>query len=306
MMKTGKYRLAAVAGIVLLLLTGCASGGATAASSSKAVPTLSAKLPASVKSNGYLTAGVNCNYPPAGSVDLDGKHVGYEIDWVKRLAELAFGSASKVKFQCVTDANRIPFLTSGKVDFVLASLAWSAERAQQIDFTDPIWKSNMRLLVPKDSKVSTYKDLAGKTVITTQGTSYVNWLQKCHPDATLNLVPSQVDGTTALKQGRGDALAYIDVYLYNFTTTNKQYKVVAPIAASATQGIGVAKGNQEMLDWLNAAIAQMRHDDYFYKTFAKTITDKSFVEKYRPIVPGPKQKVEYPNANGVAGLAPCI
>jgi hypothetical protein len=50
----------------------------------------------------------------------------------------------------------------------------------------------------------------------------------------------------------------------------------------------------------------MRHDDYFFKTFSKTITDKSFVEKYRPIVPGPKQKVEYPNANGVSGLASCI
>ena len=49
-------------------------------------------LPAEVKSAGYLTVGINCTYPPAGFVGIDGKPAGYEYTLVKRIAESALGT----------------------------------------------------------------------------------------------------------------------------------------------------------------------------------------------------------------------
>lgn len=250
-------------------------------------------LPPEVKAAGFLTVGINCTYPPAGFVGIDGKPAGYEYTMVKRIAEAAFGTGEGLKTQCVNDSNRVSFLQSGKIDLILASLAYTPARAEQLDYSSPIWASNLQLIVPKDSKVSDYADLTGKTVVTPTGSTYQTWLQKCYPQANLVTVQTAAEGATMLTQSRTDAFAYIDVYGFNFTQMQKNYKVVGTLAATAIQGVGVKKGNKPMLDWVNAVLEQMRQEDAFYKAFASEVKDPAFVAKYRQIVPGPSLKVDY-------------
>jgi polar amino acid transport system substrate-binding protein len=281
-----------------LTLTACSGAGtdASPAKSADPIPTTKASLPADIQSRGKLVAGVACDSPPAGSIDLEGKNVGYEIEFVKRIAQIAFGDENAVQMQCVNGDNRIPFLESGKIDFILATFAWSPSRAAAVDYSEPIWVSNLRLVVPKDSTIESYDDLAGKTVITAAGTSYIQWFEACHPLAKLSLTQSVVDGTTALTQRRGDAFAYIDIYDYNFVQTNPDYKVVGALAAPANQGIGEKKGNAELLTWINEVVAELRQADYFYKTFTSVVTDEEFTSAYRDIVPGPNVNVQYSTA----------
>lgn len=250
-------------------------------------------IPADLKATGYLTVGINCTYPPAGYVGFDGKPAGFEYTMVKRIAEFAFGTGDGLRTQCVNDSNRIPFLQAGKIDLLLASLAYTPARAEQLDYSNPIWVSNLQLIVPKDSKVADYGDLAGKTVIAPTGSTYQTWLQKCYPQAQLTTVQTAAEGSTMLTQGRADAFAYIDVYGFNFTQMQKNYKVVGTLAASAVQGVGVKKGNKAMLDWVNAVLEQMRSEDAFYNAFAQEVKDPTFVAKYRQLVPGPNKKMDY-------------
>lgn len=276
----------ALASIALSL--GLASITVSAAASKVDVP-----LPAEVKSAGYLTVGINCTYPPAGYVGIDGKPAGYEYTMVKRIAEFALGTGEGLRTQCVNDSNRIPFLQAGKIDLLLASLAYTPARAEQLDYSNPIWASNLQLIVPKDSKVADYADLAGKTVITPTGSTYQTWLQKCYPQAQLTTVQTASEGSTMLTQSRADAFAYIDVYGFNFTQLQKNYKVVGTLAATAIQGVGVKKGNKPMLDWVNAVLEHMRGEDAFFKAFSQEVKDPTFVAKYRQIVPGPNVKLDY-------------
>jgi len=258
-----------------------------------AAPKVDVPLPPEVKAAGFLTVGINCTYPPAGFVGIDGKPSGYEYTMVKRIAEAAFGTGDGLKTQCVNDSNRVSFLQSGKIDMILASLAYTPARAEQLDYSSPIWASNLQLIVPKDSKVNDYADLAGKTVVTPTGSTYQTWLQKCVPQANLVTVQTAAEGSTMLTQGRTDAFAYIDVYGFNFTQMQKNYKVVGTLAATAIQGVGVKKGNKPMLDWVNAVLEQMREEDAFYKAFAGEVKDQTFAAKYRQIVPGPAVKMDY-------------
>lgn len=267
--------------------------GLASITSSAAAPKVDVPLPPEVKSAGYLTVGINCTYPPAGYVGIDGKPAGYEYTMVKRIAEAAFGTRDGLRTQCVNDSNRIPFLQAGKIDLLLASLAFTPARAEQLDYSNPIWASNLQLIVPKDSKVADYGDLAGKTVITPTGSTYQTWLQKCYPQAQLMTVQTAAEGSTMLTQGRADAFAYIDVYGFNFTQLQKNYKVVGTLAATAIQGVGVKKGNKAMLDWVNAVLEQMRGEDAFFKAFSQEVKDPTFVAKYRQIVPGPNVKLDY-------------
>jgi len=261
---------------------------ASAAASKVNVP-----LPPEVKSAGFLTVGINCTYPPAGYVGIDGKPAGYEYAMVKRIAEFALGTGDGLKTQCVNDSNRIPFLQSGKIDMILASLAYTPARAEQLDYSNPIWVSNLQLIVPKESKVADYGDLTGKTVVTPTGSTYQTWLQKCYPQANLVTSQTAAEGSTMLTQGRADAFAYIDVYGFNFAQMQKNYKVVGTLAATAVQGVGVKKGNKPMLDWVNAVLEEMRAEDAFYKSFSQEVKDPTFAAKYRQLVPGPNMKVDY-------------
>jgi len=258
-----------------------------------AAPKVDVPLPQEVKTTGFLTVGINCTYPPAGFIGIDGKPAGYEYTLVKRIGEAALGTAGGLKTQCVNDGNRVSFLQSGKIDILLASLAYTPARAEQLDYSHPIWASNLQLIVPKDSKINDYADLAGKTVVTPTGSTYQTWLQKCYPQANLVTAQTAAEGATMLTQGRADAFAYIDVYGFNFTQMQKNYKVVGTLAATAVQGVGVKKGNKPMLDWLNAVLEQMRAEDAFYKAFAAEVKDPVFVAKYRQIVPGPSLKMDY-------------
>lgn len=250
-------------------------------------------LPEAVKANGKLFVGVHCGYPPAGYVGLDGKPSGYEITFARKIAEYAFGSEDALETQCVNEGNRIPFLQSGKIDMILASLAYTPARAEQIDYSDPIWASNLQLVVPADSEIRDYKDLAGKTVATPTGSTYQLWLEKCYPDAKVFAAQNAGELGTLLTQGRVDAFAFVDVYAFNFARNQPQYRVAGHLAASAMQGVGLAKGNAELAAWVNAVIEDLRMKNFFFEAFEAEIKDETFVAQYRDVVPGPNVTLDY-------------
>jgi polar amino acid transport system substrate-binding protein len=268
-----------------ILISGALAGSAFAQSSKVDVP-----VPETIASRGAVTIGIHCSYPPAGYVGLDGQPSGYEITIAKEIAGYA---NAKLETQCVTEGNRIPFLQSGKIDFILASLAYTPARAEQVAYSDPIWVSNLQLVVPKDSKISGYDDLKGKSVATPTGSTYQTWLEKCYPQAKVVPAQNAAELATMLSQGRVDAFAYIDIYDYNFARMHPEYKVVGDLAASAIQGVGVKKANKELLTWVNAVIDDLRKHDAFYKAFADEVKDEDFLKKYRKAVPGPDVTLDY-------------
>lgn len=72
---------AAVVALAALSLTACGTSspaGESSSAASEPVPTVDVQLPAAAMQRGQFVVGINCDYPPAGSVDLKGKHVGYE------------------------------------------------------------------------------------------------------------------------------------------------------------------------------------------------------------------------------------
>ncbi|MGR9633545.1 transporter substrate-binding domain-containing protein [Bacillus cereus] len=131
-----------------------------------------------IKERGELVVAVFTDKPPFGYVDKDGKNVGFEIDMAKRFAKDLLGDESKVKFVPVEAASRIPYLQSDKVDFVLANMTATDERKKVVDFTNPHLKVAVQVLVKDGSPIQSVKDLEGKKVIVTKGTTADIYLTK--------------------------------------------------------------------------------------------------------------------------------
>src|SRR5471030_2507909 len=81
---------------------------------------------------GTLRVAVPQDFPPFGSAGPDLRPVGYDIDTAKYLANKL---GVVLELVPVTSANRIPYLTTRKVDLVISSLGENPERDKVIDFS---------------------------------------------------------------------------------------------------------------------------------------------------------------------------
>ena len=119
-----------------------------------------------VRKNGVLRVAVPQDFPPFGTVGPDLKPRGYDIDTAALLAkELGV----KLELVPVTSTNRIPFLTTNKVDLVISSLGKNPDREKVIDFSNAYAPFFNGVFGPADLKVDQAADLAGKVVGVTRG-----------------------------------------------------------------------------------------------------------------------------------------
>ncbi len=119
-----------------------------------------------VVKRGVLKVAVPQDFPPFGSVGPDMKPRGLDIDTAKLLADQL-----KVKLELtpVNSTNRIPFLTTGKVDLVISSLGKNPEREKVIDFSRAYAPFYLAVFGPPDADIKGLDDLKGKTISVTRG-----------------------------------------------------------------------------------------------------------------------------------------
>lgn len=135
-----------------------------------------------VKSSGVLKVAVPQDFPPFGSVGPSMKPIGYDIDMASLIAE-ALGV--KLKLVPVTSTNRIPYLTTGKVDLVISSLGKNPDRQKVIDFTDAYAPFFNGVFGPDSANVEKPEDLAKKTIAVTRGSIEDLELTKIAPESTI-------------------------------------------------------------------------------------------------------------------------
>jgi polar amino acid transport system substrate-binding protein len=229
-----------------------------------------------VKARGKLIAGVRTDFPPFGFVDKLGTNIGLDVDIAKFLAKELWGEGGGVNFVSVIPSNRISFLTSRKVDILLASMSITEERKKVIDFSIPYFLSGLLVLVHKDSAIAKYQDLAGKKVATIKETTGDRAIQELVPTAERVQFQRTGEALQALKERRVEAFVQDDVLIYNLLQQNSDLKVVneKPFKA-APYGLGVRRGDHEWLDFVNATLTKMRetgeHKRLLQKWFGKAV-----------------------------------
>ncbi|WP_073614393.1 transporter substrate-binding domain-containing protein [Desulfopila aestuarii] len=135
-----------------------------------------------IGSSGVLKVAVPQDFPPFGSVGPDMKPLGYDIDMAALIAQEL---GVKLELVPVTSTNRIPYLTTGKVDLVISSLGKNPERQKVIDFTEAYAPFYNGVFGPEGEAVSKPDDLTGKTVAVTRGSIEDLELTKIAPESAV-------------------------------------------------------------------------------------------------------------------------
>ncbi len=222
-----------------------------------------------LKKAGKIVIGAKGDYPPWGVINAQGKFEGWEIDLCNKLTEYLFGDPAKVEYVAVTGGNRVPFLNSGKIDIIWATMGYTEERAKVIDFSIPYFSSGVQLMVKKGSPIKSINDLKGKTVITIKGTTGAQGLEKRVPDATQVKFDKTSEALQALRDNRGVAFAQDDILLYQLVHDYPDYTVVGEVFNPTDWGVGFRKGENDIRDYVNQSLKRMYREKVLQESLKK-------------------------------------
>lgn len=222
-----------------------------------------------IKKRGKIVVGVKTDFPPFGYVDASGKNLGFDVDVAHRFAKALLGDEDKVDFVAVTSGNRIPFLQSGKIDIIIATVTVTDERRQVVEFSDPYFLSGSLLLVPKASKLRGVADLNGKTVAVVQGAIQDKDVEQLAPKANRVKFGKVSEAVLAVKGGRADAYVHDDVVILTLARENPDLRAVGKPFIPRPYGIAVRKGELEFVKWVNEQLAAMKKDGTYDRMWKK-------------------------------------
>jgi polar amino acid transport system substrate-binding protein len=137
--------------------------------------------PAEIKARGKLIVGIQGDNPPWGFVNTSGKQEGFDAD----IAEL-FGKelGVPVEFVPLAVANRIPALTSGRVDILFATMAMLPERAKAVQYSKPYVANIITLVAPKSTVIKTNADMGKVTIGVPRASVQDTQITKNAPEGT--------------------------------------------------------------------------------------------------------------------------
>ena len=265
-----RQRLRRSIGACGLWLAGCLL--ATAAGAQVADEGLSPTL-AAIKSRHSVHVGYRESSPPFSFLDQANRPIGYSLELcqavVDEIGVEVDDPALKIDYVKVTSDDRIPAVVQGKVDLESGSTTANAERAKQVAFSPLMFVAGTKLMVPKDSTISAPKDLQGKTIVVTKGTTNEQAMHAVDKkyNLGLNIVTAgdHEQSYQMLVDGKVAAFATDDILLYGLIARHKsqdKFKVTGDYLSYDPYGIMFRKGEPQLTAVVERAFRKLgtNHD----------------------------------------------
>ena len=193
-----------------------------------------------IKDTGSITLGARESSGALAYTLGDGKYVGFHTEMAQRIAadlQKQLGLAKlDIKYQPVSSANRIPLVQNGTVDLECGSTTNTAARQKDVAFAVTTYVEEVRIATKASSGIGGIKDLVGKTVATTTGTTSVQTLRKHEKATNVDFKEvfgkDHVDSFLLLESGRADAFVMDGQILAGNISKSKNpadYKIVGEV-----------------------------------------------------------------------------
>ncbi|MBY0454946.1 MAG: amino acid ABC transporter substrate-binding protein [Burkholderiaceae bacterium] len=194
---------------------------------------------AKIKSSGSVTLGVRESSGLAYTLG-NGKYVGFHTEMGERVLadlqkQLGLGKLD-IKYQPVTSQNRVPLVTNGTVDLECGSTTNNAARQKDVAFAVTTYVEEVRIAVKANSGIQSIKELNGKNVATTTGTTSVQLLRKNERASGIDfkevMGKDHADSFLLLETGRADAFVMDASILAGIISKSKNpadFKIVGEV-----------------------------------------------------------------------------
>lgn len=267
----------AMAAVMALSMAACGGNGAaaTTAAASKAEETTAAAESQSGEAKkaevsfetikpGKLVIGTSPDFAPYEfyHIEKDGepKLAGFDIAFAQKMAD-DFGL--EVEFATMDFDGILMELQNGSIDLGISGFSPDPERQKVFDFSDIYYKGGQSFCVSKKNldKYKGFEDFKGLAVGAQTGSIQYGLAEKNTPDANIIGLPKVTDIVSELTTGKLEGAfmetAVAEQYAKNYPDLAIAWEVPYDTEGSA---VAVKKGNQALLDAVNAEIKALQAD----------------------------------------------
>jgi glutamate transport system substrate-binding protein len=262
----------ALAGIAAATLTACGSGGSGPNSAPSPVP--------GATPGGHLTIAIPFDEPGLGVKDGT-SYRGFDVETATYVAKALGVPDGNIIWKEANADDRIQLLVNGGADLVFSTFSITPERKQQVDFAGPYFVAHQDLLVRRnEEEITSPETLNNRVLCTVPGTTSADYVVKNYKGRIqLKEFPRFSDCVRALANSEVDAVTTDDVILAGYAA-EPQYrgalKVVGKGFTDEVYGVGVKKGNTQLLDQVNAALKQYIADGSWQRALETTVAPSGY------------------------------
>jgi polar amino acid transport system substrate-binding protein len=215
-----------------------------------------ALTPDQIKANGKLVVGVLTDFPPFDGLDANHEPAGYDVDVAKLMAA---SLGVKLQLVPVTGPNRIPYLLTNRIDMLIASLGYTPQRAEQVLISNPYSTLGILVMAPKNLEIKGPKDLAKYTVGVTRAGSQDTLVSAVAPPGTV--IKRYDDDALSIQAMIARQVQVLGGSAIHLAVLNRDHPEMLieekfPLHEQGN-GVGLRKGDTELLAWTNAFIAEI-------------------------------------------------
>lgn len=214
-----------------------------------------------INNGGTINVGTEGTYPPFTYHDESGKLTGYDVEVTRAVADKL---GVDVEFKETQWDAMLAGLDSKRFDMVANQVGLTTpERLAKYDkASEYSWSGAVVLAPTDDNRYSSWEALKGLRSAQSLSSNYGELAERY--EAEIVPVDGMAQAIQLVKQGRADFtmndnLAVLD-YLKKFPDANLEIKLVAPASEQTGSGLVLLKGNDAVVEKLNAAMAELKAD----------------------------------------------
>lgn len=217
------------------------------------------------QSQDVVIVGTNAEFEPFEFRE-DGNIIGFDVEIAQ---EIARKLGRQLKIEDMAFDTLVMALGSDKVDFVIAGMTATEERATQVDFSDPYFTSKQGIIVRADeTNIKNGDDLIGKKVgvqLGTTGDLFVSDMS----DVEVVQFAAGTQAVADLKNGKIDAVVIDMEPAKRMTVGRDELKLLDTPFIEEEYAIAVQKGDNELLTTINNTLTDMKEDGTYDAIYAK-------------------------------------
>jgi polar amino acid transport system substrate-binding protein len=188
-----------------------------------------------------------------------GEIEGFDIDLARAVAAAIFGTAhDHVQLVAITPAQRIPFVSTGKVDLVVDTMTMNCDRWRQVSFSSQYYAAGQKVMVPTSSTARSIDDLGGQKVCAVAGSTSIANIAARRSKPIPVSVHDWTDCLVMLEQGQVAAISTDDAILSGLAKQDPTTKVIGDRFTQEPYGMAISKDHPEFVRFVNAVLANLR------------------------------------------------
>ncbi|MBD2815041.1 ABC transporter substrate-binding protein [Xenorhabdus sp. Flor] len=215
-----------------------------------------------IKKAGTVRIAVFDSNPPFGFIDPKAKKLaGYDVDIANAIAS---DLGVKLQLRPTNPANRIPLLSSKKIDLIAANFTITDERAKQVDFSIPYFATGQKFIARK-GVLTNPDDIAKLRIGADKGTVQEITLRERYPTAKVISYDDTPLAFAALRNGNVQAITQDDAKLVgllaNVPEAQKADFEISPFSITREyQAVAASKGETRLVEAVNQTLLKLEKE----------------------------------------------